>query len=114
MKKEKKTSKTKKVLKFLLGIGATGLALYTADKYIPGFNEKVTKPVKGLADTVANDIKEYLLKDDKPVQQVSEERRPQRHEHPRRDMRENNVNVEENNNRKHHSHHHNNRQQKNF
>jgi hypothetical protein len=66
MEKEKK-SKKKKIFKILLSGAGILTALYLTDKYIPGFNEKITKPVKGLANTVASDVKEYLLKDDEAM-----------------------------------------------
>lgn len=65
-----KKSKKKKLFKILLGIGATCAGLYVADKYIPGFNKNITKPVKGLARTVASDVKEYFLKEERQSQQV--------------------------------------------
>ena len=61
MKKENKKSKRKKLLKILLGIGVTAAAIYAANKYIPGFNEKVVKPVQGFAKNMASDVKKSVL-----------------------------------------------------
>jgi hypothetical protein len=73
----KKKSKKKKLIKILLGIGATCVGLYVADKYIPGFNKNITKPVKGLANTVASDVKEIFLKEERRQQEKRPQRQPQ-------------------------------------
>ena len=73
----KKKSKKKKLIKILLGIGATCVGLYVADKYIPGFNKNITKPVKGLANTVASDVKEFFLKEERRQQEERPQRQPQ-------------------------------------
>ena len=64
MKKENKKSKRKKLLKILLGIGVTAAAIYAANKYIPGFNEKVVKSVQGFAKNMASDVKESVLENE--------------------------------------------------
>ena len=81
MKKEKKNKKKNKVVKILLGIGAAIGIVYVANKYVPGFNGKVVKPVKDLANTVKNDIEKSL----------EEPEQPQRQENHKRFVEENNI-----------------------
>ena len=59
--KQEKSKKKKRLFKTILGIGAGIATLYVADKYIPGFNEKITKPVKGFAKSLASDVKEAIV-----------------------------------------------------
>ena len=85
MKKEEKVKdknkKKNKVIKILLGIGAAVGAIYVANKYVPGFNEKVIKPVKNLANTVKSDIEKSF---DEPEQSQCQENH-------KRFVKENNI-----------------------
>lgn len=85
MKKEEKVKdknkKKNKVIKILLGIGAAVGAIYVANKYVPGFNEKVVKPVKNLANTVKSDIEKSF---DEPEQSQCQENH-------KRFVKENNI-----------------------
>lgn len=91
MKNEEK-SKSKKVLKILLGIGAVAGAAWLASKYVPRFNTKVIEPIKNIAETAALDIKEAAIKgaEGQKQQIVNNQRPPQfpRQENQSREINE--------------------------
>lgn len=77
MKEEEKKKKKRKYWKAFFIAATTGIGIWAADKCIPGFNKNITKLVKGWANTVASDVKDYFLKDDQSVRQ---ERQPREQE----------------------------------
>lgn len=100
-KEEKKKSKKKKLLKIILGIGAGCAALYAADKYVPGFHDKITKPVKEFAKSLASDVKKEIVSNTEEKREVKIKRedsdvmphrsfkeRPRRHHHQDHNHRE--------------------------
>ena len=67
---ENKKKNKKNYLYFLLGAAGTAVAVYAADKYIPGFNEKITKPVMEFAKKSASNVKNYLMADNSDTKKV--------------------------------------------
>jgi hypothetical protein len=98
--KQEKSKKKKRLFKTILGIGAGIATLYVADKYIPGFNEKITKPVKGFAKSLASDVKEAIVGKEKIEKKEYTIKREDVDVVPRRDF---------DNNHRHHHHHKNER-----
>lgn len=113
MKNKKKNKKN--YLYFLLGAAGTAVAIYAADKYIPGFNEKITKPVMEFAKKSAGNVKNYLMADTKETkkEETVEITTPEK----RRKFSYKEINGEERrkfNKNKTFKHHHHRQQEKKF